>query len=161
MIFHYKNKLYPSYIKDGDACSFIEPFAKKFCVGNGLDIGGTEKWKLSWARDINITKGDGFSAEKIPSGEYDFIFSSHTLEHVENYVRVIEYWTSHIKSGGVLFLYLPHEDMEYWLPQNNRKHLHSFRPDQIEKVLKDLGYSDIISSGRDLYWSFSVIGFKP
>lgn len=160
MTFRYKENTYPSYIQEGNACSFIAPFAEKFCVGNGLDIGGTEKWRLPWARPINISFRDGFDAEKLPDGEYDFIFSSHTLEHIPNYIKALSIWTEKIKMGGTLFLYLPHEDMEYWLPQNNRKHLHIFRPEQMKKTLEDLGYRDVIFSERDLYWSFSVVGFK-
>lgn len=160
MTFRYKENTYPSYIREGNACSFIVPFAEKFCIGNGLDIGGTENWRLPWARPINISFGDGFDAEKLPDGEYDFIFSSHTLEHVPNYINALSIWTEKIKRGGTLFLYLPHEDMEYWLPQNNRKHLHIFRPEQMKKTLEDLGYRDVIFSERDLYWSFSVVGFK-
>jgi hypothetical protein len=160
MTFRYKESTYPSYIRDGNACSYVLAFAERLCIGNGLDIGGTEKWRLPWARPINVFFEDGFHAEKLPDGEHDFIFSSHTLEHVPNYINALSVWTEKLKRGGTLFLYLPHEDMEYWLPQNNRKHLHVFRPEQMKKTLEDLGYRDVLASQRDLYWSFSVVGFK-
>ena len=92
--------------------------------------------------------------------KYDYIFSSHTLEHLPLYVKALEHWKTRLKKNGVLFLYLPHPDMEYWNPQNNRKHYHLFDPLNLVKVLKDLGYSNIISSERDLYWSFSLIAFN-
>jgi SAM-dependent methyltransferase len=160
MIFSYKDKIYPSYIKNGNACSYIQEFAKQFCVGNGLDIGGTSEWSLPNTRSINIDKDDGYHATNLPSEKYDFIFSSHTLEHTENYIDALLCWKDHLRSNGTLFLYLPHPDMEYWLPQNNRKHKHIFYPKDIIKTLKDIGFVNVINSERDLYWSFSVIGFK-
>jgi SAM-dependent methyltransferase len=160
MIFKYKNVLYPSYIKTGNACSFIAQTAKQFCVGDGLDIGGISGWVLPGARPINILIDDEYDAFNLPNKKFDYIFSSHTLEHLPKYIDAIEYWKSHIKNNGVLFLYLPHPDMEYWNPQNNRKHYHLFYPENIKKVLCDVGFKNVINSERDLYWSFSVVGFN-
>lgn len=39
-IFNYKGNLYPEYIRHGKAHSFVEPYAKFFCIGKGYDIGG-------------------------------------------------------------------------------------------------------------------------
>jgi len=158
--FKYNNITYPEYIKHGNACSFIEPFAKQFCVGEGLDIGGFADWVYSDSTPINIVIQDEYDAYNLPNKKYDYIFSSHTLEHLPKYVEALEYWKTRLKKGGCLFLYLPHPDMEYWRPQNNRKHYHVFYPNDINKVLVDLGYKDVINSERDLLWSFSVIGFN-
>jgi SAM-dependent methyltransferase len=158
-IFEYKGNIYPSYIKKGNACSFIIPYAKEFCTGKGLDIGGFLDWTFPGARAVNVTLKDGFDAYNLPKGKYDYIFSSHTLEHLPNYVKAIEYWKSFLKKDGVLFLYLPHPDMEYWLPQNNRKHFHLFDPKDIEKLFYDLGFKHVLVSERDLYWGFAAVGF--
>jgi hypothetical protein len=162
-VFKYKDHTYPCYIRDGNACAFIIPTAEQFCKGEGLDIGGYMKWTFPGARAINITLEDGYDAYNVPEAQseagYDYIFSSHTLEHLPNYIQALEYWKSKIRTnGGVLFLYLPHPDMEYWLPQNNRKHLHVFTPTLIKKALEDLGFSTVLTSERDLYWSFAVVG---
>jgi SAM-dependent methyltransferase len=159
LLFEYKGKVYPHYIRKGNACSFIIPYAKEFCKGTGLDVGGFLDWTFPGARAVNITLADGYDAYNLPAGEYDYIFSSHTLEHLPDYVKALDYWKAHIKPGGVLFLYLPHPDMEYWLPQNNRKHLHAFRPAEMVKLLSDLGFKHVFSSERDLYWAFSVVAF--
>ncbi len=156
-MYEYKGRLYPDYLKDGNACQFIEPIAKKFCQGEGLDIGANQ-WPLSGAAPIDhISGGD---AMRLPKGEYDYVFSSHCLEHLEYPIEALEHWKSRIKPMGVLFLYLPHPDMEYWLPQNNRKHLHIWYPEDIAKIVSDLGFSDVIHSERDLVWSFAVVGFN-
>jgi len=160
MIFEYKGKVYPECIRNGNANKFIEPFAKEFCKGKGLDIGGFGDWIFPDAKAINITIDDEYDAYNLPDEKYDFIFSSHCLEHLNNYIEALEYWKTKLKKDGVLFLYLPHPDMEYWLPQNNRKHLHSFSPIEIAGAMVDLGFEDLIWSERDLYWSFAVIGFN-
>lgn len=157
-VYLYKGDLYPDYLKRGNANKFIEPFAKELCKGNGLDVGGVGDWVFPGARAINITSDDEWNAYNLPDGKYDYIFSSHTLEHLPDYVKAIICWQEHLTDDGVLFLYLPHPDMEYWLPQNDRKHLHSFRPEEMHKLLENLGFKCVFHSERDLYWSFTVVG---
>lgn len=161
MIYKYKENNYPDYLKIGNAQSFIKKSALHFCKGNGLDIGGFDDWTLDGSFPINITDtSNDYDAYNLPNKEHDYIFSSHCLEHLENYVDALIHWTDHIKRNGVLFLYLPHYDMEYWRPQNNMKHLHQFYPDTMKKLLEDIGFDNVINSERDMYWSFSVVGFK-
>jgi len=160
LVFQYKHKEYPTYIRTGNACSFIIPFAEHFCKGKGLDIGGYLDWTFPGSQAINIVNKDKWDAYSLPNEKYDYIFSSHTLEHLKDYVGALEYWKEHLKDGGTLFLYLPHPDMKYWLPQNNRKHLHSFYPNDMHELLNDLGFTHVLFSERDLYWSFSIIGIK-
>lgn len=136
---------------------FIAPIAKYFCQGDGLDIGGG-KWPLEGAISVDISMGKNIELF-FPDGKYDYIFSSHCLEHLVNPIAALELWKNRIHHGGVLFLYLPHPDMEYWRPENNRKHLHSWYPDQMVDILSTLGFKDIICSQRDMMWSFSVVGF--
>jgi SAM-dependent methyltransferase len=154
MIYEYKGNLYPDYLKEGNACSFIAPVALHFCKGKGLDV-GCGKWPLYGAHGIDIKIGG--DAMNLPEGEYPYVFSSHCLEHLQNPVAALEHWKTRIKPGGVLFLYLPHPDMEYWLPQNCRKHLHSWTPEQMVKLVSDLGFTNIIHSERDMMWSFCVV----
>jgi len=157
-VYYYKGILYPEYLKHGNANAFIMPFAEHFCRGKGLDIGGFFECTFPGAKAINILNSDGFDAYHLPDEKYDYIFSSHTLEHLHDYVGALGYWKEHLREGGTLFLYLPHSDMEYWLPQNNRKHLHLFYPEDIHKLLEDLGFRHVLHSERDLYWSFAVVG---
>jgi SAM-dependent methyltransferase len=158
-LYKYKGDTYPIYLKEGRAYAYCEPFAEQFCKGKGLDIGGFDTWVFKDARPINITLNDGFTAHNLPEGPYDYIFSSHTLEHVDDYIGALEYWKTQLKPGGVLFLYLPHPDMKYWRPENNRKHRHLFHPDDLVSSLRELGYKDILASQRDLYWAFCVVAF--
>lgn len=156
MIFEYKGTLFPEYLKHGNACQFIAPAALHFCKGSGLDVGGG-KWPLAGAQPVDSLHGR--DAMQLPEGKFDYVFSSHCLEHIPNPIAALEHWATRLRPGGVLFLYLPHPDMTYWLPQNCRKHLHSWLPRQMVRIVKDIGFENVISSERDLAWSFAVVGF--
>jgi SAM-dependent methyltransferase len=158
MLYEYKGKKYPEYIRQGNAQQFVRRFAREYCKGIGLDVGGG-KWPLPGAISVDLINGQ--DALGLPHCVYDYVFSSHCLEHLPNTVAAIEHWKSRIRPGGVLFLYLPHPDMEYWNPQNCRKHLQLLYPAHIEKLFVDLGFVDVFVTGRDLYWSFAAVGFVP
>ena len=157
MIFDYKGQLFPDYLKRGNACQFITPAALHFCKGKGVDV-GSGRWPLPGARAIDFA--DGGDAMRVDETDLDFVFSSHCLEHLANPVAAIEHWRDRLVDGGVLFLYLPHPAMRYWRPQNCRKHLHLFHPEDTAEMLRDLGFVNVMHGDRDLAWSFAVVGFK-
>jgi predicted SAM-dependent methyltransferase len=90
----------------------------------------------------------------------DYIFSSHCLEHLPHWVDALDHWSSRLKSGGTLFLYLPHRSQEYWKPWNNRKHVHIFDEEMIRAYLTDTGYTKVCVSGVDLNNSFMAMAEK-
>jgi predicted SAM-dependent methyltransferase len=103
---------------------------------------------------------NNYTALDFPYDNLDYVFSSHCLEHLYDWVTVLDYWTAKLKSGGVLFLYLPDYSQEYWKPWNNRKHLNIFTPQIIADYMMDCGYINIYSSGVDLNNAFMVVGEK-
>jgi SAM-dependent methyltransferase len=153
----YKGINYPEYLKHGNATQFIAPMAHHFCTGQGLDI-GAGNWPLAHA--MAVDREHGMDAMALPDGQWDFVYSSHCLEHLDHPIKAIEHWKSRIRPGGVLFLYLPHPDMVYWRPEHCKKHLHSFWPDQIVNIMESMGFTDVINSERDLAWGFAVVGFN-
>jgi SAM-dependent methyltransferase len=157
----FQNKTYLELQTAGFAAKFTFPFALEICKGVGFDIGCNRKeWALPIAIPIDPLMGE-FHAYKLPDMIVDFIFSSHCLEHLPNWCDALDFWTQRIKAGGVLFLYLPDRSQEYWLPFNNRKHIHYFDSEIIVKYLQNSGkYRKIMSSGVDLNNSFTVIAEK-
>ena len=101
-----------------------------------------------------------YDALNFPYDNLDYVFSSHCLEHLYDWVDVLDLWTSRLKSGGTLFLYLPDYSQVYWRPWNNRKHLNIFTPEIIVDYMKDNGYTNIFKSGVDLNNAFMVMGQK-
>lgn len=158
----YNNKEYPLHQAIGNAAQFAIPFAKYYCKGIGYDVGCMKKeWAFPNAIPIDKSFGDGFHATNFPLQEnVDYIFSSHCLEHIPEWIEVLEYWYDHLKNGGVIFLYLPHYDQEYWRPWNNRKHVNIFTPEIIKNWMEHKGFEKIFWGERDLNHSFIIVGEK-
>lgn len=156
-LFEYLGDVYPSFLRDGNAMQYIAPTALKFCRGRGLDV-GCGKWPLAGAVPVDLANGG--EAMALPDGPWDFIASSHCLEHLVDPITALEHWHVRLRPGGVLFLYLPHPAQKYWLPQHCKKHRHSWSPQQMAQILLDLGYVDVIHGERDLVWSFAVVGWR-
>lgn len=160
-IINYKGDSYPHFQSIGNASQFAIPFAKYFCEGSGLDIGCSKKeWSFPGSIPIDLDFDDPWDAFNLPDQKYDYIFSSHCLEHLNDWVGALDYWTEHLKDGGVMFLYLPHYDQKYWRPWNNRKHINVFIPQIIIDYMEDRGYVNILSSEKDLNHSFIVVAEK-
>jgi SAM-dependent methyltransferase len=159
----FKETLYPQFQSEGFASQFAIPFAKHFCFGEGYDIGcNREEWKFPGSEAIDPILNQ-YDALNLPDKSVNYIFSSHCLEHLPNWVETLDYWIQHLKNEGVLFLYLPHFDQEYWRPWNNRKHIHTFTPELIQSYLlqnKFLNKDKIFVSQRDLNHSFIAVAEK-
>jgi len=157
LLYEYDGATYPEYLKHGNAMQFAQPFAAQFCKGRGLDV-GAGRWPLPGAQPVD--RALAHNAQALPEGKWDYIFSSHCIEHLSDPVSAIEHWKTRLREGGVLFLYLPHPAQKYWRPQHCRKHLHLFYPADVAQMLRDLGFVDVLNSERDLCWSFACVGFN-
>ena len=105
----YKGEYYPKFQTEGNASQFAIPFAKHFCSGVGYDIGCNRlEWAFPGATPIDLLFDDPWDAYNLPDEKVDYIYSSHCLEHLPDWVEALDYWASKLKSGGALFLYLPH-----------------------------------------------------
>ena len=154
----FEGEKYPFFQTKGNASQFSIPFALHFCKGKGYDIGFCkEEWKFPGAIGIDIGLNNGYDANKLPDEEVDYIYSSHCLEHLDNWVETLELWLSKLKEGGVLFLYLPDFSQKYWRPWFNCKHRHCFTSQIIETFLKDKNMKNIFVSGIDLNNSFMIV----
>lgn len=127
--------------------------AAHYVKGLGLDI-GCGPWKV-FPHSIGLdgqayqsldNKGPNLvmDCRTLPlfaDGMFDYIFSSHFLEHVEDPEAVLREWWKKIKVGGVLILYLPHK--AYYpncgQPGANPDHKHDFVPDDIVRMMKKIG----------------------
>lgn len=161
-VIEFKGHKYPHFQSLGHASQFAIPFAKHICKGRGLDIGCMKpEWAFPGSIPIDIDFDDPYDAYNLPEGIYDYVFSSHCLEHLPNWVDALDYWTEHIVPGGHLFLYLPDRSQRYWLPFHNRKHYHAFDGDIIKSYLENSGrYRNIFVSGVDANHSFTAFAEK-
>ncbi len=159
-LINFKNNKYPEFQSKGNGAQFAIPYAKHFCKGVGVDVGCNRKeWMFPDALPVDPSINN-FDALNFPYENLDYIFSSHCLEHLNNWVSVLDYWTSKLKTEGILFLYLPSYSQEYWRPWNNKKHKNIFTPEIIKDYMEESNYKNIYASGVDLNNSFMIVGEK-
>jgi SAM-dependent methyltransferase len=53
---------------------------------------------------------EGSALQAIPSATYDFILSSHVIEHIANPLQALSEWVRVLKEEGYLILLVPHKD---------------------------------------------------
>jgi ADP-heptose:LPS heptosyltransferase/predicted SAM-dependent methyltransferase len=145
----------------------IVPYVRGRCV----DIGcGTEK---VWPHFIGV---DSFKDEKLfgikvkadiladaldldvfGSEQFDCVYSSHVLEHIEDTRAALREWWRLVKPGGTLILYLPHRDLypRIGQPGSNPDHKHDFTPEDIIRAMEnarggfDLERNEVRAEGQE------------
>ena len=106
-----------------------EGFFEKYCQGNGIDIG--------WGGDLlapncvgwDFEDGDAELLEGVPDEAYDFVYSSHNLEHLYDVDRAVVNWWRVLKPGGHMILFLPDRELcekRRYLPALEPDHKHFF-----------------------------------
>lgn len=161
-VIDFQGQQYPALQSEGFAAQYALPFAEKLCKGTGYDIGcNRAEWSLPGSILIDPQIDPSHDAMNLPELKGDYIFSSHCLEHLPDWVGALDHWATRLKRGGVLFLYLPHPSQKYWLPWNNRKHIHALYPKLIEAYLIDRGWNKVKVTEHDLNNSFYAIAEKP
>ncbi len=69
--------------------------------------------------------GEATNLQMIPSETYDFVLSSHVLEHSANPIAALSEWLRVLKLGGVLVILVPHKDgtFDHRRPVTSLQHL--------------------------------------
>ncbi len=111
-----------------------ETFFEKYCNGSGLDIGFGGDLLTQNCVGWDFEHGNAQSLKGIADLKFDFVYSSHTLEHMTNpHISLMNWWRV-LKRGGYLLLYVPHRDLyekKKMLPSRwNSDHKHYFLPYQ-------------------------------
>ena len=88
-----------------------ENFFELYCKGQGLDIGYGGDLLVPNCLGWDIEDGDAQYIEKLSNEEFDFLYSSHTLEHLDDPNIVIKNWWRVIKKNGYMILYIPERDL--------------------------------------------------
>lgn len=164
-VFHrFKGVLYPDRLNQGNGCAIIADRALTYCSGIGLDIGAS-KWPLPGAIPVrDEPEQNAYSLGAFKDASLDFVFSSHCLEHLDQWQKALELWIRKLKVNGILFLYLPHESMKLWHPggafvgENHR-----WKPTH-RKLIPFLRRHNLeivdYNTERDDFWSFHIIAKK-
>jgi hypothetical protein len=84
---------------------------KEATRGRGIDIGCGPDPVTSEARRFDLADGDANVVSQYVKDQFDFVYSSHCLEHMHDpRVTILDWWKL-VKPGGYLFLTVPDEDL--------------------------------------------------
>ena len=104
----------------------------KYLRGSGIDIGaGNDPLRVleGSVRGWDVAEGDAQLMPGVADGAYDFVYSSHCLEHTREVPEALWNWVRIIKPGGHLYVVVPdyilYEKMS-WPSRFNSDHKQSF-----------------------------------
>lgn len=85
---------------------------ERFLHGNGIDIGcGTDILKLppgtGKVRSWDKHDGDAMLMQGITDNTFDFVYSSHCLEHLDKPEQAMKKWIAICKPGGYIYVVVP------------------------------------------------------
>lgn len=107
-----------------------ENFFNKYCQGKGIDIGYGGDLLCENCMGWDKEDGDAQFMSEVEDEKFDFVYSSHCLEHIPNVELALENWWRILKPGGHLILLLPERDLyeqKETLPSvRNPDHKHFF-----------------------------------
>lgn len=113
-------------------------FATRYFVGKGLDVGGgidslalfQEFFPLVTAISrYDKENGDAQLLRNIDDHAFDFLYSSHCLEHLRDPREALSNWLRIVKAGGHLVVQVPDEDLYeqgQWPSRHNSDHKMTF-----------------------------------
>lgn len=79
--------------------------------GEGIDIGCGSHPVTARVRRFDVEDGDANRITDYVSEQFDFVFSSHCLEHMKDPLAALQEWWQLVKPGGHLILVVPDEDL--------------------------------------------------
>ena len=79
--------------------------------GSGLDIGFGGDLVVPNAKGWDFEHGDAQYLKGLNDEQFDFVYSSHTLEHMQDHAVALKNWYRVLKKGGYLIIYIPHRDL--------------------------------------------------
>ena len=113
-------------------------FHTRYFVGKGVDIGGKPDplgqysgafCRMESVRVWDLEDGDAQKMGGVPAASFDFVHSSHCLEHMNDVYEALENWIRIVKPGGFLIITVPDEDLYengQWPSRYNSDHKWSF-----------------------------------
>jgi hypothetical protein len=110
----------------------------EFFTGHGIDIGCgndcvskfSSNFPMLSCIEYDLTQGNAELCQNLMDESFDFLHSSHCLEHLENIERGLKNWIRIVRVGGFLIITIPDEHMyekDLWPSQYNSQHFWSFR----------------------------------
>lgn len=141
------SKCHEKRLNNGDFEKYIK--GEILDIGCGKDpvkspFGQTEEWDLQ--------SGDGKILSTIPPGVLDCVYSSHSLEHLNNVEEAIFNWHRVLKPGGYMYIVVPdfeiYEKKRWPSTYAGSSHLFSF---SINLTRQDVGRTNHYNICMDMF----------
>lgn len=126
-----------------------------FC-GHGIDLGcGNDILNANYFNRIisiqpyDVEHGDANHCANIQDNNYDFVYSSHLLEHMRDPALALKNWIRICKSGGYVIAAVPHEiyyEKMIWPSRYNHDHKYSFRLERTTVMPKSIYVPEFLST---------------
>ena len=150
---------------------------KRFCKGNGLDLGyGGDPivpdaitvdlptpYRNAGNAPLNI-RGDATNLFWFKNAVLDYVYSSHLLEDFMDTKSILKEWLRVLKSGGYLILYCPDEKKyrkhckKTGQTYNQNHKIDDFSLEYVLGVLKEIGDFEIVHSNSQCeVYSFELV----
>jgi len=157
------------YVPEVEKC---RPRLLRFCAGQGIDLACGDRKIKQTAIGLDIGKGADSQADfaidleggltLFASDVFDFVFSSHYLEHVKDLPSQLQEWWRVLRPGGNLVLYLPHADLYPRVGHEgaNPDHKHDLTPEIVLEVMGEIGSFEILHNeihAEDAEYSFDLV----
>jgi len=139
----------------------------KYCQGQGLDLGcGVVKITTNSigidlhnpGADMNA---DARDLSRYSDNFFDFVYSSHLLEELQNTEAALKEWLRVIKPEGFLVLYQADKNTYFPIgdPRCNGNHKQHFIWEDLWEILKKIGGSELThySPPQGNEWSFELV----
>jgi SAM-dependent methyltransferase len=123
-------------------------FDKYITSPNGIDIGYGGDLVVPGARGWDTGDGDGTYLATIPDASFDWVYSSHCLEHISDPLTAVENWWRVLKPQGHLIIMVPDEDLYeqgFWPSRYNGDHKFSYTLSKNDDRPHSLNLLDLIS----------------
>ena len=162
--------------------SKCEPLRKKaghfdlYLKGKGIDIGCGEDKLIVEQGSVDawdLTNGDAMLMEGIANETYDFVYSSHCLEHTQDVEITLYNWTRILKKDGYLYFVIPEyvlyekmtfpsvynydhkQTFSYYITKDQVKRKNHYHYTEINKILENLNMEVVISKLEDDNYDYS------
>lgn len=139
----------------------------KYCTGQGIDLGcGNVKIKFDTIGiDLQHPNADmALDARDLscyPADFFDYVYSSHLLEELENTELALKEWLRVLKPNGHLVLYQADKNTYYPIGDQrcNQSHKHHFTWEELWAILEKMGGTELVHSSPPKHpeWSFELV----
>ena len=113
-------------------------FTTRYFRGNGIDVGGGQDSLALFVELFPLIRnvfvydrpsGDAQTLANVGDDDFDFLYSSHCLEHLPDPAIALANWIRVVKPAGHLVVSVPDEDLYeqgVWPSRFNSEHKHTF-----------------------------------